>query len=340
MGLSNVNLKWAEENKFIPSTKNINQEVGIEKIKRFKPDIIYCLSPLSYENDGFMHEILSILGKKPKMIAWYGANCGDENIFGKFDLTLSNSKYLVNSLKIKNIKSRLLQHSFELNILEKISISNIEKNRISFFGNLNVDKDFSDRTKTIEKIKSEIDYFDIYAETQRPKITCEYKYELIKIRHKISKILKQINPNMKMNNWDDEKILPQSPWTLQKKFANNVHKALYGRQMFEKLSQYKMIFNKHNEHTGDVACNMRIFEATGMGKTLVTDNKSDICDYFLKDEEVVVYDSTSEAIEKINYLIENPDVAKSIAMRGESRCHKFHNSKIINERLFDILVNF
>jgi len=339
IGLSNVNIKWANENRFIPVTKKSNLEIGIEKIRRFKPDIIYCLAPLIYINNSFISELLSSLNKKPKLVGWYGANCGNENIFSNFDLTLSNSKNLVSSLRSKGYKSKLLQHSFELDILKKIKVSKKIKNRISFFGNLNMDKDFYERSKTIESIKSEIKYFDIFAEAHCPKKKCEYKYEMIKIRHKTSKFLMKLYPKFKKSKWADEEFLPKSPWELSKKFTKSVNNALYGKEMFEKLSQYRMTFNKHNNHTGDVACNMRIFEATGMGKTLVTDNKSDISDYFLADEEVVVYNNKCEAIEKIKYLNENPNVSESIARKGQLKCHNSHNSKIINERLFNILVN-
>ena len=97
--------------------------------------------------------------------------------------------------------------------------------------------------------------------------------------------------------------------------------------------------NKHNNHTGDVACNMRMFEATGLGSTLLTDNKSDIAEYFSPDDEVVVYNSTFEAIDKIKQLIDNPNLARSIAKRGQLRCHDLHNSKLVNERFYNIIMN-
>ena len=46
--------------------------------------------------------------------------------------------------------------------------------------------------------------------------------------------------------------------------------------MLEKLFEYKICFNNHNRATGDSACNMRLFEATGMGCCLLTDHKSDL----------------------------------------------------------------
>ncbi|MBT6324689.1 MAG: glycosyltransferase family 1 protein, partial [Bdellovibrionales bacterium] len=299
-------------------------------------DIIFCLSPFIYINNNFIVELLSKLTKRVKLVAWYGANCGNEEIFRKFDLTLSNSKHLVNSLKEKGVKSKFLQHSFDVDILNNVNIARRKKQSISFFGNLCVDKDFHDRTKMIMNIRSNIDCFDIFAETQRPKKYCEYKHLFLKFRHKSSSYLKKLLPNLNINNWDDEKILPKDPWILDKNFTKKVMNPLYGKEMFEKLSHYSMSFNKHNDHTGDVACNMRMFETTGMGSLLVTDNKRDISDYFSPDDEVVVYNSTSEAIEKINFLIDNPNVVESISKKGMKRCHHDHNSEIVNSRIFEI----
>ena len=64
IGLTHINSKWALENNFVPIKKNSIEEIGIEKIKRFKPDIIFCLSPLIYTKNYFINELLSELKKK------------------------------------------------------------------------------------------------------------------------------------------------------------------------------------------------------------------------------------------------------------------------------------
>ena len=82
-----VELKWADENQFYPMKDNEIFQIGLEKIKRFKPDILYCSSPLFYSRSNFLNKLINILPKKPKLVAWYGANCGDEEAFRYFDLT-------------------------------------------------------------------------------------------------------------------------------------------------------------------------------------------------------------------------------------------------------------
>ena len=99
--LENVERAWAKENHIHSDLEGSILKIGLEKIKRFKPDIIFCTSPLSYINNHFIDELLDVLETSLKLIAWYGANCGDEKIFAKFDLTLSNSKHLADELLAK-----------------------------------------------------------------------------------------------------------------------------------------------------------------------------------------------------------------------------------------------
>ena len=337
IGLTHINFKWAKENLYIPPTENSIMEIGIEKITRFKPDIIFCLSPVSYIANGFIERTISALKKKPKLVTWYGANCGNEAIFSQFDLILSNSKHLVRSLRKKKFNAKFLQHSFEIKIFERMKLSSKRLNKISFFGNLNLDTDFIDRTRMIVELRSRIKPFDIFAHIERPNSYSNYKHELLLKRYKISKVLKKITNNNTIQKWADFSNLPKSPWVLEKDFTNIVNKPLYGKAMFQKQSQYAMTFNKHSNHTGDFACNMRMFEATGLGCLLITENKSDISDYFVPDEEVIVYNNTSEVLEKINFLIKNPNVAKSISEKGMRKCHLNHNSEIVNNRLLEIL---
>jgi len=146
--LPHLELKWAEENQIETTESEDVLNIGLEKVKRFKPDILYCTSPAYYIKSNFLKELINILPKRPKIIAWYGADCGKEEIFQFFDLTLSNSKHLVNSLRNKKIAADFLQHSFESLILKKIDIPETRINKVGFFGNLDVSKyDFRKRTE-------------------------------------------------------------------------------------------------------------------------------------------------------------------------------------------------
>ena len=257
-----MELKWADENQFCPKKENKIFQIGIEKIKRFNPDIIYCSCPLFYLHSNFLNELIFNLAKRPKLVAWYGANCGDEETFRFFDLTLSNSKHLVNELLKKkymqipfNILSNL-QYSIKLNSGKRI-------NKFGFFGNLDTyTPDFAERNKLLLKMSDIGNVLQVYATLHKPKPLEKIKYSAIKSRHNFSRIVK-IYPLKRIETWSQIENLPPSPWLLDKKFTQQVKPPLLG-MMLQTLSNYQLAFNYHNKHTGNYACNMRLFEATGI----------------------------------------------------------------------------
>ena len=318
--LTYVESKWAEENYFTPTKKNDVLQIGLEKVKKFQPDILYCSSPLFYLQSNFLAELINLLPKRPKLIAWYGANCGDEEIFRFFDLTLSNSNHLVNSLREKEILADFLQHSFEPTILNKINVPEKRINKVAFFGNLDVStNDFRERTELLRKFSNQKGLLEIYGRIEKPKSFERFKYSAIKIRHNFSRTLSGLLPFEIIKKWSQIDNLPPSPWPLEKAFSQKVKPPLFGHQMLQTLSNYQIAFNYHNKHTGDNACNMRLFEATGVGCCLLTDHKSDICSIFEPDVEIVTYSSAEEAISKAKYLIADPKSTQKIALAGQKR---------------------
>lgn len=336
--LPEIALKWAEENHYSPKNSGDIMDIGDEMIKRFKPDIIFVFAPLTYIKNNFLDKLIGSLSKKPKLIAWYGANCGDENIFRYFNLTLSNSTRLVNNLIKLNISAELLQHSFDPIILDRVNSSNVKKNRIAFFGNLDFkSKDFRDRTEFIYQISKEIPSFDIFAEFNRPNLSARAKYSLLRKRSMLAGILKDYFDSNKLKYWADRCNLPASPWELPRGLATITKGAVYGHKMLYKLNSYKIAFNFHNKHTGDCSCNMRIFEATGLGCCLLTDHKSNISSLFELDREVITYKTKNEAIAKANYLLENPVIAKEIGLAGQRKVLSKYTTKIQIDNLHYIL---
>ena len=97
--------------------------------------------------------------------------------------------------------------------------------------------------------------------------------------------------------------------------------------MLQTLSNYQLAFNYHNKHTGNYACNMRLFEATGIGCCLLTDQKSDIHSIFEPDSEIVTYSSPEEAISKAKCLIREPKLAREIAHAGQKRTLTHYTSE-------------
>ena len=285
-----IALKWAEENNYSPKLKDDIMDIGHEMIKRFKPDIIFIFAPQLYLKNNFVNELINSFVKKPKLIAWYGANAGDENIFNYFDLTLSNSKQLVSNIRRKGNKAKFLQHAFDPIILEKIKIKENRINKVGFFGNLNRDsEDFKKRNEILSFLSKRKGLIDIYGENNDTKNKDLIKYNLLKGRMHLSKLVKRFSNFERINYWSDESNMPSNRNYILTDRIKGIKKPLYGKRMLERLALYGIALNCHNSHTGNYACNMRMFEATGVGCALITDKKDDIDDYFDVGNEIIIF---------------------------------------------------
>ena len=322
-----IALKWAEENNYSPKLKDDIMDIGHEMIKRFKPDIIFIFAPQLYLKNNFVNELINSFVKKPKLIAWYGANAGDENIFNYFDLTLSNSKQLVSNIRRKGNKAKFLQHAFDPIILEKIKIKENRINKVGFFGNLNQDsEDFKKRNEILSFLSKRKGLIDIYGENNDTKNKDLIKYNLLKGRMHLSKLVNRFSNFERINYWSDESNMPSNRNYIHTDRIKGIKKPLYGKRMLERLALYGIALNCHNSHTGNYACNMRMFEATGVGCALITDKKDDIDDYFDVGNEIIIFEDYRDLPCIIKELINDKKLRKKdINCRAEKNDRKLYN---------------
>lgn len=101
-------------------------------------------------------------------------------------------------------------------------------------------------------------------------------------------------------------------------------KPIYGRDMYRILQKTKILINKHIEDT-EYAGNMRLFEATGSGCLLLTDNKKDLDKFFSINEEIIIFNNKEDLIKKINYFLKNGKKLQNIAQKGRKKTISIHN---------------
>ena len=99
---------------------------------------------------------------------------------------------------------------------------------------------------------------------------------------------------------------------------------VFGREMFKILADYTISINVHGDGLSEIG-NMRLIEASGMGSCQIIDWKANAEHYFEPDTEAVYFKSIDELKEKVDYLIANPEVAKSIGQKGQERTLKEHS---------------
>jgi predicted O-methyltransferase YrrM/tetratricopeptide (TPR) repeat protein len=96
--------------------------------------------------------------------------------------------------------------------------------------------------------------------------------------------------------------------------------AVWGMDMFRATAQGKIVLNAHIDLADGQVGNMRLFETTGVGSFLLTDDGHDLKKYFDAGREVETYSNAKELTEKIYYYREHDKEREEIARRGQERC--------------------
>jgi spore maturation protein CgeB len=113
--------------------------------------------------------------------------------------------------------------------------------------------------------------------------------------------------------------------TLPLAYPGRIHPAAFGLDYYDVLARSKIVFNRHIGCAGNDASNMRMFEATGMGACLLTDNKRNLRDLFEPGVEVVTYENIDDAIQKVEYLLAHDREREAIAKAGQRRTLEDHS---------------
>ena len=107
--------------------------------------------------------------------------------------------------------------------------------------------------------------------------------------------------------------------------------------MYKLLRKSKIILNIHGKAANEYAGNMRLFEATGVGSCLITDNKKNLNELFDINNEIVVYNQSEDCIEKVKWLFKNEGERKKIAQSGQLRTLKSHTIEDRCKLIIDII---
>ncbi|PIR08154.1 hypothetical protein COV53_04565 [Candidatus Gottesmanbacteria bacterium CG11_big_fil_rev_8_21_14_0_20_37_11] len=118
------------------------------------------------------------------------------------------------------------------------------------------------------------------------------------------------------------------------------HGEAWGIDMYDVLSKSKIVVNKHLDIAGDWANNMRLFETTGMGTMLMTDNKMNLNELFEIDKEIIAYENSSDLIKKIKYYLHHDGEREKIAQNGQMRTCKEHSYKRRMKELIQIVKKY
>jgi len=331
--------QWAKEQNF---TGNTNQ-ILLQQIKKSKPTVIW-LEDIFYFDIPFIDNIRQ---QNPQIKLIFGQVCspyddGNIELMKKLDFILSCIPLFQNNLSEIGIKSFLVYLGFEKSVLEKIkNRENIPNYKFLFTGSLLLGKGFhNDRIFLINSLlKAGIDINLMGNIAFDPNFINLYINRPI---YHIGSLLEKIMGNTikkipYLRYYENFRNITMKPY--HKNLIKRLKPAVYGFEMYKYLANANIVLNTH----GDIACNcagnMRLFETTGVATCLLTDMKTNLKDLYEPDYEVVTYTSTTECIEKVNWLLNNPEETIKIAKAGQLRTLKNHTIELRTTQIHEIIVN-
>ena len=98
----------------------------------------------------------------------------------------------------------------------------------------------------------------------------------------------------------------------------------WGLAMYRVLATSQIVVNRHIEAAEGFANNMRLFEATGMGAMVLTEEAPNLGDLFEPGVEIATYSSRDDLLEKVSHYVANPEDRVRIAAAGQRRTLSDH----------------
>ena len=99
---------------------------------------------------------------------------------------------------------------------------------------------------------------------------------------------------------------------------------VYGLEMYDVYRRARIALNAHPEIAGPYASIMRMYEVTGAGAMLLTDERQNLGELFEPGREVVTYSDTADALARLQYYLEHEDERAAIAAAGRQRTLREH----------------
>jgi spore maturation protein CgeB len=324
--------KWRSENSTNSGKKS---DTLFEQIKAFMPDILW-IENLSFINIAWFQKVREEIKTIKLIIAYHCAPYNKELIekLRKADFIITCTPGLKQAFENEGLKTYLVYHGFDNELLARVERKGEAlSDNLVFSGSLITGGSFHNiRINLIENlIKENID-LALYATLEK-----RYKIKAKQLIYILAEILKKL----KMK-WLTDRIpifqYGQSPVkSYSETLLRSNHQPLYGIDMFNLFQKSKIVLNLHTGVAGDYAGNMRMFEVTGIGSCLLTDNKKNMNDLFEAGTEVMVYDSPEDCMEKVKWLLEHDQEREKIAMLGQRKTLGKHTVEIRCKSIIDII---
>jgi spore maturation protein CgeB len=98
----------------------------------------------------------------------------------------------------------------------------------------------------------------------------------------------------------------------------------WGREMYQIIRRSKITLNSHIDASRGTASNLRLYEATGVGTFLLTDDLPNLSTLFAPGAQVETYRSPEQCVEKIKHFLSAEPERERIAQAGQRQTLEHH----------------
>ncbi len=315
--------KWRQESGMHSIS---NQQLVFEQVNEFKPDVLW-IDSIDYIEKSWVDHVRQ---SYPWIKLIIGGHCAPFNSkmiknFRNLNFIFTCTPGLKNELEKNNINVYLVYHAFDPDVLNKIMNDNFQhENDFIFSGSLYKGGGFHDRRiNLLEYILNRNLDLKIFGNLEKK---CKTRAKQL-IYHVVRflNFLHLGNLVLKIPIFRNQKVYAENLVTTNSRILKKaVLPPVFGIDMFRLLKKSKIVLNIHGDIAGDYAGNVRLFEATGVGSCLLTDDKKNLNELFDVNKEIVVYNGNDDCIEKIKWLLENEDERSRIAKSGQQRTLSSH----------------
>lgn len=291
---------WAKENNIYFSKDNWLLEILEAQIKYYQPEILFLQDRTIFTNS-FLSKVKKLNPCIKLLIGWDGLLHNNIDFYKEYDLILVPLRDTAEYYQKNGKLTYLFLFGFETSILEKIRKDTQPKYDVSFVGSIIYQKEYhTERFNTLGYISGKIDlnlWASGFPTRADRKMWQPFRYAQ--------------RQRLRQRKWKE--------WLYLWRLGAINQGALFGREMYQTLSDSKITLNTHVDVAGKFAGNMRLYEATGLGTCLLTDWKENLHEFFKLEEELVTYKTSQEAVDKIRYLLKNESERQKIAQAGQKR---------------------
>jgi spore maturation protein CgeB len=279
--------KWATEHGLrIVAGRTTKHELALEQLREFGPDLVFVGSMFDYY--GAFFKAVSEITKN--IFTWISCPIPTGLDFSHIRCVLSSIPEYVQNFRKCGVNSELLRAAFDPDVLPELGETRRDL-PVSFAGALTRGSHES-RLATLEYLIREGVPVQIWG-------TYSYsgKWAAFKSLFSGSKVRRHVQP------------------------------ALWGLEMYRTLARSRITLNAHIDvaKKNQMAGNMRLYEATGCGSLLITDDAPGLQALFQPDVELVTYRSNRELATKTRRYLEEPERAAQIAQAGQHACLERHS---------------